>query len=170
MLEKGRVWCGDCICGTASKGIMQELTDGERISLLLIDPPYSNMMSKEKTGADMGVYGNVATPFTDDSHDLGNMSKEDFLTALKQSIENVLPYIKFRGYIIVFIKDLQPVKKELNLLHYDVISKINEIPNIYYKGMKIWADKTTKLYPYGYPFCFVANQMHQYILVFRKEK
>lgn len=57
-----------------------------------------------------------------------------------------------------------------NLLHAEVIDRINEIPNVYYKGMKIWSDESTKLYPYGYPFCFVANQIHQYILVFRKEK
>lgn len=169
-LPKGNVWCGDCIEGINSPQIMQELTEGKQISLLLIDPPYSNMMSKEKTGADISVYGNVSTPFTRDSRDLGNMSKQNFLEALKSSVECVLPYIKFRGYIVVFIKDLQPSKKELNLLHYDVIAKLNEIPNIYYKGMKIWADGTTKLYPYGYPFCFVANQMHQYILIFRKEK
>ena len=169
-LTKGKVWCGDCIEGINSPKVMHDLTAGDPISLLLIDPPYSNMMSREKTGADISVYGNVSTPFTQDSRDLGNMSKQDFLDTLKISVESVLPYIKFRGYIVVFIKDLQPSKKELNLLHYDVIAKLNEIPNIYYKGMKIWVDGTTKLYPYGYPFCFVANQMHQYILIFRKEK
>lgn len=64
---------------------------------------------------------------------------------------------------------MQPKKKELNLLHYDIISAVNEIDEIYYKGLKIWADQTTKLFPYGYPFTFVANQIHQYILIFRKE-
>ena len=98
------------------------------------------------------------------------MGRAEFLEALKCSIEKTLPYIKFRGYIVVFIKDLQPSKKETNLLHAEVIDRINEIPNVYYKGMKIWSDESTTLYPYGYPFCFVANQIHQYILVFRKEK
>lgn len=106
-----------------------------------------------------------------------NLSKSELIRLciakeykLKCSIEKTLPYIKFRGYIVVFIKDLQPSKKETNLLHAEVIDRINEIPNVYYKGMKIWSDESTKLYPYGYPFCFVANQIHQYILVFRKEK
>ena len=70
---------------------------------------------------------------------------------------------------MIFIKDLQPKKKETNLLHSRIISKINEIKNIQYKGLKIWADKSAKLFPYGYPLSFVANQIHQYILVFRKE-
>lgn len=160
---------GDCIEVLGDYEKMQKLTGSQAISLLLIDPPYSNMMSKDKTGADINVYGNVATPFTDDCRDLGNMSKASFLEALRISVEKALPHIKFRGYIVIFIKDLQPQKKELNLLHYDVISAINQIPNVYYKGMKIWADDSAKLYPYGYPFSFVANQIHQYILVFRKE-
>ena len=149
---------------------MNRLLDNKEISLLLIDPPYSNMMSKEKTGADIDVYGKIATPFSESKNDLGNMGRKDFLEKLKQSIELALPYLKHKGYVVMFIKDLQPLKKETNLLHAEVIQKVNEIPNLYYKGLKIWADESTKLYPYGYPFTFVANQIHQYILVFRKEK
>ncbi len=162
--------CGNATELLADKKLMKSLTNNIPISLLLIDPPYSNMMSKEKTGADIKVYGKNATPFTESAKDLGNMNRQAFLDTLKKSIELILDYIKFRGYILVFIKDMQPSKKELNLLHAEVLNKLNEIPNIYYKGLKIWSDESTKLYPYGYPFSFVANQIHQYILVFRKEK
>lgn len=162
--------CGDSLQLLKENKIMNELTGGQPISLLLIDPPYSNMMSKEKTGADMAVYGKVATPFSTSEFDLGNMERPIFLEKLKESIQLTLPYIKKRGYIVVFIKDLQPQKKNTNLLHAEVIETLNTIPELYYKGMKIWSDESTKLYPYGYPFCFVANQIHQYILVFRKEK
>jgi DNA modification methylase len=161
---------GDALAILDNDDIMKNLTNGEKISLVLIDPPYSNMMSKEKTGADISVYGNIATPFTSEDTDLGNMSREDFLNTLKRSVDLVWKYIKTEGYIVVFIKDLQPSKKELNLLHAEVIQKLNEIEKLYYKGMKIWADSSAKMYPYGYPFSFVANQIHQYILIFRKEK
>ena len=161
---------GDCLFVLKDKEKMASLTEGTPISLLLFDPPYANMMSKEKTGADIAVYGKTATPFSNSEHDLGNMDRPLFLSKLKESVELALPYIKFRGYVVLFIKDLQPSKKETNLLHADVVNKLNEIPNLYYKGMKIWSDESTKLYPYGYPFSFVANQIHQYILVFRKEK
>ena len=49
-----------------------------------------------------------------------------------------------------------------------IVDALNEIPKLYYRGMKIWADQSVKLFPYGYPFDFVANQIHQYILIFRK--
>lgn len=162
--------CGDCLSILKDKAKMDSLTAGKPIGLLLSDPPYANMMSREKTGADIAVYGKTATPFSDSDRDLGNMARPLFLSKLKESVESALPYLKFRGYVVLFIKDLQPCKKEPNLLHAEIVNALNAIPNLYYKGMKIWADESTKLYPYGYPFSFVANQIHQYILVFRKEK
>lgn len=162
--------CGDSLKLLANETVMKEITIDQPISLYLIDPPYSNMMSKKKTGADIPIYGNVGTPFTEEKYDLGNMERKDFLESLKKSVELVMPYMKQEGYAIVFIKDLQPSKKEINMLHAEVVTKLNEIPKLNYKGMKIWADSSAKMYPYGYPFCFVANQIHQYILIFRKEK
>lgn len=162
--------CGDSLTLLKSGKKITKMLCEQKISLVLIDPPYANMMSKEKTGADSLVYGTVATPFTDSNLDLGNMEREEFLQKLKKTIELTLPYVKTEGYVVVFIKDMQPKKKELNMLHYEVAEALNSIPKLNYKGMKIWADLSSKLYPYGYPFCFVANQIHQYILVFRKEK
>lgn len=161
---------GDCMEVLSDAETMHALTDGDEISLVLIDPPYGNMMSREKTGADIKVYGNVATPFTDSDKDFGNLGLESFFAQLRRSVELVLPYVKTRGHVVVFIKDLQPDGKQANLLHARIVDELNGIDALQYKGLKIWADQTAKLYPYGYPFAFVANQIHQYILVFRKEK
>lgn len=169
-LKEFPTYVGDSIKLTSNEQWVKDVIKDEKISLLLIDPPYGNMMNLEKTGADIEVYGKSATPFTNLDCDLGNMTRKSFLEALKKSVQNLMPYIKKDGHVVVFIKDLQPKGKEINMLHYEVVSKLNEIDNLNYKGMKIWADESAKLYPYGYPFSFVANQIHQYILVFRKEK
>lgn len=161
---------GDCLEILSNEKMMNDVLEGEQISLVLIDPPYGNMMSREKTGADIKVYGNAATPFTDSEKDFGNLELERFFECLKESVERVLPYMKEKGHVVIFIKDLQPHGKNTNLLHARIVDKLNEIQNLNYKGMKIWADQTAKLFPYGYPFSFVANQIHQYILIFRKEK
>lgn len=162
-----------CIVGDSNQilsnqNIVNDLLCNEKAGLLLIDPPYSNMMSKPKTGADVAVYGNCATPFTNSDLDLGNMPYRKFLLKLKVVVEKSLQYLKKKGYLIIFCKDMQPKKKELHMLHADIVSILNEIPSLYYRGLKIWADQTVKLFPYGYPFDFVANQIHQYILIFRK--
>ena len=162
-----------CICGDSDVilsdvELMQKMLNSEQVGMILIDPPYANMMSKEKTGADIDVYGKSATPFTNYDVDLGNIDSKEFIPTLKRIIEKSLPYLKTKGYLVVFCKDMQPKKKETNLLHAQIVEALNEIPKLYYRGMKIWADQTVKLFPYGYPFDFVANQIHQYILIFRK--
>ena len=96
--------CGDSIAILDDKSLMDSLLGGKKISLVLIDPPYANMMSREKTGADISVYGKAATPFTESDRDLGNMGRAEFLEALKCSIEKTLPYIKFRGYHFSFFE------------------------------------------------------------------
>lgn len=168
-LSTGYTLCGDSLSILEEATALKNILHDEKVSLVLIDPPYANMMSKKKTGADIAVYGNEATPFTNDERDLGNLTQKDFFEKLKHSVEMSLKFLKKRGYIVIFIKDMQPHKKETNLLHAEIIKRINEIENIQYKGLKIWADQTSKLFPYGYPFSFVANQIHQYILIFRKE-
>ena len=169
-LSLGNTLCGDALTILKEEKEISKILKEEKVSLVLIDPPYANMMSKKKTGADIAVYGEQATPFTSDPRDLGNLDRDDFYQSLKKSIEYSLQYLKKQGYIVIFIKDMQPHKKETNLLHAEIVNLVNQIPNIEYKGLKIWADQTAKLFPYGYPFSFVANQIHQYILIFRKEK
>ncbi len=163
-----KTYSGEALAILKSSKFKKELK--EKVSLILIDPPYSNMMSKEKTGEDMKRKGKSITPFTDSNMDLGNMDYNNFLKNLKKIVSYSLKYLDDKRYVVVFIKDMQPSGKKLNLLHYDIINCLNEIPNLYYKGMKIWADQTAKLFPYGYPFSFVATQIHQYILIFRKEE
>ena len=108
-----------CIIGDSDQLLLERntinnLLCNEKAGLLLIDPPYSNMMSKPKTGADMAVYGNCATPFTDSQFDLGNIPYSEFLNRLKAIVEKSLQYLKKRGYLIIFCKDMQPKKKELH--------------------------------------------------------
>ncbi len=141
----------------------------EKASLILIDPPYWNMMSREKTGDELRKHGKTATPFTSSDADLGNMDSDVFWKKLVKIVKASLVYLKDGGHLVVFIKDLQPCDKETNLLHATMVEKLNQIDNLYYRGMKIWADQSAMLFPYGYPFGFVATQIHQYILIFKKK-
>jgi hypothetical protein len=64
---------------------------------------------------------------------------------------------------------MQPKPEHDNMLHTDIVRKLAEIKNLKYRGYKVWFDHTQMLYPLGYPYAFVANQFHQFILIFRKE-
>jgi len=140
------------------------------VDFILTDPPYGGMLSRKRTGQAKKKTGVAeATPFTDDASDLGNMSQEDFLDSLKEIIYKASRYLKPKGYIAIFAKDMQPEGKSHNMLHSTITQKLLELPDLIFAGYKIWYDATQKLYPFGYPHAFVANQFHQYILIFRKE-
>ena len=154
-----------------SLGIDKLLKKGTTVDFILTDPPYGEMLSKKRTGQRKKKTGiAVATPFTNQETDLGNMERENFLESLKEIIIKSVEYLKPKGYIAVFVKDLQPKNGEHNMLHAFIADKLLEIPDISFKGYKIWYDATQKLYPFGYPHAFVANQFHQFVMIFRKEK
>ena len=140
------------------------------IDFILTDPPYGEMLSKKRTGQKKKKNGvAVATPFTNHKTDLGNMERGNFLESLKTIIAKSLEYLKPKGYIAIFVKDLQPNGNGHNMLHCYITDKLLEIPGLSFKGYKIWYDATQKLYPFGYPYAFVANQFHQFIMIFRKD-
>ena len=150
---------------------LEKLSKKERIprqfDLIITDPPYSNMMAKKRT---IGLKnGKESTPFSNSKKDIGNLDREEFLDCLKVILQNSLKHLKTKKYLVLFTKDMQPKDDHHNMLHADIVSKISEIENLRYRGYRIWFDKTQNLYPLGYPHAFVANQFHQFILVFRKE-
>lgn len=141
----------------------------EKFDFILTDPPYGDMLSRKRTGESSKNGNNNATPFTAKQADLGNMDLDTFLLALRKVISDSVEHLKDKGYVAVFVKDLQPRGKQDNMLHASVVEALLEIPSLSFRGYKIWYDKTLNLYPFGYPHAFVANQFHQFILFFRKE-
>ena len=161
---------GDCLEVLENKKLIEQYLNNKKFSLIAIDPPYGDMLSREKTGEAIKKNKSTeATPFTNNKKDLGNMSWDSFKNEFIKTVELSMPFLKDRGHYVVFIKDLQPKEGSTNLLHADIIEEMNKIDNLHYLGMKIWADESINLYPYGYPHSFVSNQLHQYIMFFRKK-
>ena len=160
---------GDSLQILSDAGAFDKILGEDKLSLILIDPPYGDMMARKKTGEAVKKNTDTSpTPYTNLETDLGNMALDKFHNVFQESVKQSLKFLKNKGHVVVFIKDLQPKGKELNLLHSDLIQSLNQIPELNYLGMKIWADQGVNLYPYGYPFSYVSNQIHQYILIFRK--
>jgi 16S rRNA G966 N2-methylase RsmD len=161
---------GDSIQLLKDEAVLKNLLKHNLVSLVLIDPPYGDMLAREKTGETLKKHQDSSpTPFTDLDTDLGNMEIDEFFPIFKESVRHSMKYLKSKGHIVVFMKDLQPDKASANLLHSRVIEDLASIKGLNYLGMKIWADQGVNLYPYGYPFAFVSNQIHQYIMIFRMD-
>lgn len=157
------------ITGDARRMAEYPELQGEPFALVLTDPPYAAMMARPKTGERKKRGQGDATPFTSDPADLGNLDYGAFLVALRDVLAQSLNYLRPRGYLVLFAKDLQPTREHHNMLHADIVNELLTLPELTFRGYRIWHDMSQNLYPFGYPFAFVANQVHQFILVFRKE-
>ena len=136
---------------------------------VVADPPYLSMLTKRRTGHRAKKGQAQATPFSGDHRDLGNMLPSDFFTTLVHTLNLCCEQLRPHGHMAVFIKDMQPDALHHNMLHADVVNAMSAIPALRFRGYRIWHDANVNLFPFGYPHTFVANQTHQFILIFRKE-
>ena len=97
-----------------------EITEAQ-FDLIIADPPYSDMMTKERTGQRKKLYNDSSPiPYTNEEADLGNMPEEQFFEALRSIMGKAFLQLKNKGYMVVFCKDFQPQPGNPNLLHADI--------------------------------------------------
>lgn len=155
------------LVGDARQLDVLEAVRARPFDLILTDPPYAAMQARQKTGEHKKRGQGAATPFTDSPADLGNLSYWEFLDALRAVLAGALAFLRPRGHLVLFTKDLQPTPEHHNMLHADIVQALRALPGLEFRGYRIWHDQSLNLYPFGYPFAFVANQVHQFVLIFR---
>lgn len=159
-----------------SKVVLSTLID-ESVDFIVTSPPYWSILNKkpdQKVKA--RVENNLATNYSDnDSNDLANIpSYDDFLTVLVDDIfKHCARILKTKKYMCVIVSDFRN-KSEYISFHSDLIQRMNHLQigkcELTLQGTKILVQNHKSLLPYGYPFAYVENIHHQYVLIFRKEK
>ena len=159
------------ICGDSKEILKNGHPELEReFDLIITDPPYANMMTRPKTGQKKRFYGQSdPTPYTLDPRDIGNLEYDEFLVEFKEIMQLAVDRLASKKHVVVFCKDLQPKPGKPNILHADIINTLVTIPGLEYRGLKVWYDQANNLFPFGYPYAFVVNQLHTYIMVFQKQ-
>ncbi len=159
---------GDCI------EQLKKLKDSS-YDFMVTSPPYWSILNKK---ADHKVISRVeeklATNYSDSSKDLGNIENyEEFLEILVNDVfKECARALKKDKYMAIVVSDFRN-KSEYISFHSDLIQKINKlrIDNNYIitlQGTRILLQNHKSLLPYGYPFSYVENIHHQYILIFKK--
>ena len=146
---------------------------------MVTSPPYWSILNKK---ADYKVKqeriaNNLATNYSDnDDNDLANInSYEEFLDVLVNDVFlECGRVLRPKKYMCIVVSDFRH-KSEFISFHSDLIQMINNkiTPDGYklsLQGVKVLLQNHKTLLPYGYPFAYVENIHHQYILIFRKDK
>ena len=146
---------------------------------MVTSPPYWSILNKK---ADHKVRkeriaNNLATNYSDnDENDLANIETYDeFLRILVDDIFlQCGRLLRPKKYMCLVVSDFRN-KSEFISFHSDIIQALNNklTPDNYkmtLQGVKVLLQNHKTLLPYGYPFAYVENIHHQYILIFRKDK
>lgn len=146
---------------------------------MITSPPYWSILNKK---ADQKVLrervaNNLATNYSDnDENDLANIS--DYSEFLRILVDDIFlecgRILRPKKYMCLVVSDFRN-KSEFISFHSDLIQALNKRETsdgyrITLQGVKALLQNHKSLLPYGYPFAYVENIHHQYVLIFRKDK
>jgi adenine-specific DNA methylase len=146
-----------------SRFLSQKLEE-ESVDLCITSPPYWDILN-QKRSADYKTNIN----YSDSADDLGNIDNYcAFLDNLKLVFAEVYKVLKFKSYFIVNVMDLRKKDKFFSL-HSDA-SNIAKQVGFSLEDIIIWdrQQEYNNMRPLGYPFKFIVNKVHEYLLIFRK--
>lgn len=146
---------------------------------MITSPPYWSILNKKpdhKVKKER-LENNLATNYSDsDANDLANiLDYDDFVDVLvNQVFLECGRVIRPKKYMCIVVSDFRH-KSEFISFHSDLIQSLNRKITqdgycIKLQGIKILIQNHKSLLPYGYPFAYVENIHHQYVLIFRKDK
>ena len=143
---------------------------------MVTSPPYWGILNKQDQKVKKNrVANNLATNYSNKDTDLGNI--EDYNSFLDILVNKVFMecarIIKPKKYMALVVSDFRD-KSNFISFHSDLIQRMNNTPikdgNVLkLQGIKILLQNHKSLLPYGYPFSYVENIHHQYILIFKKD-
>lgn len=146
------------------------------IDFVVTSPPYWGILHKQDQKVKKNrVAQNLDTQYSTDARDLGNVADyQEFLETLCKNIFlECARVLKPKKYMAIIVSDFRD-KGDFISFHSDLISRLNKSKIddggiLALQGTKILVQNHKSLHPYGYPFAYVENIHHQYVLIFRKK-
>jgi len=159
------------ICGDSRN--LKEYFENNFFDFIITSPPYWSILEKKDHKANERALNGYDTKYSENNLDLGNIADyKQFLEELSSIFLNCYDILKPGKYMNIIVSDFRH-ESEFVPFHADLIRKLTNKKikkHFDLKGIKILIQNAKKLYPYGYPFCYVENIHHQYVLILEKRK
>lgn len=152
-----------------------EVENLPEVDYIVTSPPYHNILKNDskgirkdtsnkgyRSGSRIGV-----EYYSNEKNDLGNQeSYEDFLRLLSDIMSKCYIKLKSKKYCSIVISDFTVDKREV-CVQADIVRQLEKI-GFKFVGTTILLQDNKPLYPFGYPYAYKINHMHQNIITFRK--
>lgn len=148
----------------------------EDVDYIITSPPYHNILKNDSKGIrddkSQKGYRNGSRIgveyYSDNKNDLGNQETyEKFLDLFSKIMTESFNKLKNKRYCSIIISDFTVNKKEV-CVQADIVSLMQKI-GFSFVGTIVLLQDNKPLYPFGYPYSFKINHMHQNIINFIKE-
>ena len=148
---------------------LRKLKD-ETIDFVVTSPPYWTILKKQDHKVRQErLANNLSTDYGDDPRDLGQIDSYcEFLQELTKIFGECKRVLRNGKYMAIIVSDFR-VKSKYVMFHSDLIQELDRI-GLEHRGLIILHQRHKKVYPYGYPYSYVPNIHHQYILIIQKPK
>ena len=136
----------------------------DSVDLTITSPPYWDILNRKRTADSKEIQN-----YSDSKEDFGNIpSYEDFLASLQKVFKEVYDVTKPKRFCIVVVMDIRK-NSTLYQLHTDLTRKMEEI-GFSLNDIIIWdrQKEYNNMRPLGYPYSFIVNKVHEYILIFKR--
>lgn len=170
-LGKQEVVCGD------SREILKKYNSGDIFDFILTDIPFWKMDTIEKSKGTYKKVGENAKGIYSDKSKLSRFrenpeyterTKEDWEIVIHDVFTEGYRLLKPGKYCAIFIGNMYHNGK-YHLLNADITTILQKIGFVL-KGEIIWYDINKKLHLYGINYSWIPSIVHQFIMIFRKER
>ena len=153
-----------------------EIANIDKVDYIVTSPPYHNILKNKnkgirndnskkgfRNGSRLGI-----EYYSDKPNDLGNQDTyEEFIELIKKIMEQCFKKLNDNKYCSIIISDFTVDRKE-KCVQGDIVNMMENI-GFEFVGTIILLQDNKPLYPFGYPFAYKINHMHQNIINFRKK-
>lgn len=152
-----------------SRKLVNEL-DADSVDFVVTSPPYWNILHKEDHKAKQErKANNLDTRYSDDRLDLGNIHDYDsFLAEVASIIGACGRPLRTNKYMAVIVSDFRD-KSHFIMYHAHLADALAPYL-LELRGIIILYQRHKRIFPYGYPYAYVPNIHHQYILILQNGK
>lgn len=150
--------------------------EGKAFDFVVMDPPYNIHLEQTMSGNGGKKYAenhsNRRSDYnmrSDKQHDLANLaSYDEYLDAMQQIFERCFHLLRPGRYMAVIVRNAYQ-NSEYIFTHVDLARRARSVGFVP-KGEIIWYQAGTRLRPYGYPYSYVPNIAHQYIVISQRPR
>lgn len=167
---------GDCY-NLLKKGEISSFIEnlGEKITFTITSPPYYNILKNFSNVKDSKLP--LYTNYGNNSKNLENINDyNQFLEILTDIFNEIYKIMKNKSYLLINVKNYYRKVlykngnkyQEIRFFAWDLVhhlSKTKWIPC----AEQVWGYPNKFLFPFGYPFIYLANMTHSYNLIFHKD-